>query len=66
MFTPEELIGQVRGGGASDLGISRWLEGFRQQHLAACRHFELLFYDERLDIICESLEFADGAFTPSA
>ena len=66
MFTPEEVIGEAGDGGAADLGRSSWFQSFRQQHLASCRHFQLLFYDELLDIICESVEFADGPFTPTA
>ena len=66
MFTPEEVIGQPGDGGATDLGRSEWLQSFTQRHLGACRHFRLLFYDELLDVICESLEFADGVFTPTA
>ena len=66
MFTPEEVIGLPGDGGATDLGRSEWLQSFSPQHLTSCRHFRLLFYDELLDIICESLEFADGAFTPTA
>lgn len=66
MFTPEEVMAQRGLGGAVDLGCSEWLQSFDQQHLARCHHFQLLFYDELLDIICESLEFADGAFTPTA
>ena len=66
MFRPEEVVGHRAEGGATDLGRSAWLQSFHQQHLASCRHFQLLFYDEMLDIICESLQFADGAFTPTA
>ena len=66
MFTPEEVIGAPERGGAFDLGRSEWLQTFNPYHLSRCRHFRLLFYDELLDIICESVEFADGAFTPAA
>jgi hypothetical protein len=66
MFTPEEVVGAGDHGGALDLGRSAWFQSFSQQHLERCSHFQLLFYDELLDVICESLEFADGAFTPTA
>ncbi|HYJ04488.1 MAG TPA: hypothetical protein VEX43_05100 [Chthoniobacterales bacterium] len=65
MFTAEEVVSDPQPGGAFDLGRSPWLQSFQQQHLGRCHHFQLLFYDELLDIICESLEFADGAFTPT-
>ena len=51
MFTPEEIIGAPGDGGAADLGQSAWFHSFRGQHVASCRHFQLLFYDELLDII---------------
>ena len=67
MFTPEEVISttalQPGSTAAVDLGRSEWLRSFSPQHLDACSHFQLLFYDELLDIICERLDFADGAFT---
>ncbi len=75
MFTPEEVVGCARQAGAFesnrptaaiDLGQSDWLRTFDPRHLNRCRHFQLLFYDELLDIICERLEFLDGAFTPTA
>ena len=70
MFTPEEVINysgwaagfaQHPGAGALDLGRSPWLRSFSPLHLAKCHHFQLLFYDELYDIICEGLEFGDGA-----
>ncbi len=70
MYTPEEVINystwaagfrQHRGAGALDLGRSEWLRSFNPLHLAKCHHFQLLFYDELYDIICEGLEFGDGA-----
>jgi hypothetical protein len=65
MFTPEEVIARPGPGGAFDLGRSAWLQSFNQWHLERCCHYRLRFYDELLDIICEALEFFDGAFTPS-
>jgi len=71
MFTPEEVINYVAwaagfsqhvGAGALDLGRSAWLRSFNPLHLSKCHHFQLLFYDELFDIICEGLEFGDGAF----
>jgi hypothetical protein len=49
-----------------DLGRSGWFRSFAPRHLERCSHFRLLFYDQLLDVICEFLEFADGAFTPTA
>ncbi len=71
MVTPEEVINysewassfsQHVGAAALDLGHSEWLRSFSPLHLSKCRHFQLLFYDELFDIICESLEFGDGEY----
>ena len=48
-----------------DLGRSAWLLSFSQQHLARCRHYRIMFYDEYLDIICENITAAHGAYAPS-
>ena len=70
MFTPEEVcsVGDVPWGpnlnfaAAVDLGRSAWLQSFAQQHLDQCRHFRVMFYDYRLDIICEGITAHRGAF----
>jgi hypothetical protein len=74
MFTPEEVIGlaqmldSVRESHAAalDYGRSDWLRSFDQQHLAKCRHYKLLFYDDLLDVICERVEFFDESFMRNA
>jgi len=75
MVTPEEVIGleQIRDSIAAhrpasmfDLGRNRWLLSFSQQHLGGCRHFQMLFYDELIDVICESIECIDGAYGGAA
>ena len=69
MITPEEVIdyrgyaaafGAHRPAAVLDHGHSDWLRSFNQYHLSKCRHFQLLFYDELFDIICEGLEFCEG------
>jgi hypothetical protein len=70
MFTPEEVIGaeqtldseRERPGAAMNYGRSDWLQSFNQQHLSHCDHYKLLFYDDMLDLICESIEFSDGLY----
>ncbi|MGC2778433.1 MAG: hypothetical protein WA418_22635, partial [Bradyrhizobium sp.] len=64
-YTPEEvynpLSDEVQWGppidqaAVVDLGRSNWLLGFSQMHLARCRHYRIMFYDEYLDIICENI-----------
>ena len=41
---------------------SAWLRSFSQRHLASCRHFILMFYDEIIEVIAEDLMFGRGAF----
>jgi hypothetical protein len=70
--TPEEVIdyGELgqrfnrdRPAAMYDLGKSLWLKSFNPHHLSACSHFQLLFYDELFDIICESVTCHNGAYT---
>ena|ERR1051325_1789518 len=69
MITPEEVIDASKldpawekGVGIVNLGKSAWLNSFAPAHLARCDHYQLLFYDESLDIICEGLEFGEGPY----
>lgn len=72
MTTPEEVINydslapqltQNRSAAMFNLGKSSWLESFSQRHLSSCSHFQLMFYDELFDIICERVTCHNGAFT---
>ncbi len=72
--TPEEVYDYSRetvGWGPSinqaavvDLGRSAWLLSFSQQHLASCRHYRIMFYDEYLELICEGISAAHGPYCP--
>jgi hypothetical protein len=66
MVTPEEVIGDpcvpVGSSYAADLGRSSWLQSFAPQHLAKCSHYRLLFYDELIDVVCETIEFGPGPY----
>jgi hypothetical protein len=75
MFTPEEVIDYrslnptwsiVRPAGILCLGKSAWLRSFSQQHLGNCSHFQIMFYDELLDVICENIEVRDGEYLPES
>ena len=70
-ITPEEVIdysalgsrlANCRPAAMFDLGRSPWLKSFSQRHLAKCRHFQLMFYDELFDVICESVTCNTGPF----
>jgi hypothetical protein len=69
-ITPEEVIGadqlgtryaDHRPAAMFDLGRSTWLESFASGHLARCRHIQMLFYDELIDVICEGADCGVGA-----
>jgi hypothetical protein len=71
-ITPEEVIdyGSLACASASDrrvalvsLGRSSWLKSFDPRHLQRCAHFQLLFYDQLFDVICEEVTCHRGAFT---
>ena len=70
--TPEEVIDYTsyaaafshhRPAAAIDHGQSSWLRSLAPQHLGRCSHFQLLFYDELFEIICERLIFARGPYS---
>ena len=71
-ITPEEVIGSEmladpRGEGSPaamfNLGKDPWFRQFSPQHLANCQHFQLVFYDELVDVICEGVECQSGPYT---
>ena len=71
MFTPEEVINyktssslwsKNRNAGMICLGKSEWLTSFSPRHLEKCNHFQIMFYDELLDVICEQIEVRDGSY----
>ena len=71
MFTPEEVYNcqpgesywaQFRPAAIISLGKSAWLDSFDQQHLTQCYHFQIMFYDQYLDIICEEIVSGQGVY----
>ncbi|MFL7869866.1 MAG: hypothetical protein AB8I58_13625, partial [Anaerolineales bacterium] len=72
MITPEEVINyetvdqrwiDFRPAGILDLGKSLWLESFSPQHLEKCFHYQIMFYDELFDVICEGIEVREGSYS---
>jgi hypothetical protein len=70
MFTPEEVYncgstpipwGRIK---ASMVIIheSPWLRSFAPQHLGKCHHYQMMFYDQYLDVICEGIEVKPGRY----
>jgi len=39
---------------------SDWLKSFYPTHLAKCRHYQIMFYDEIYDVICEDISSGCG------
>jgi hypothetical protein len=75
MITPEEVIDYAtlgpllaahRPAAMFDLGRSPWLESFAPRHRARCRHFRLMFYDQRLDVIAEGVDVGLAESMPLA
>jgi hypothetical protein len=71
MFTPEEVINYTfinrnwanfRTAGILDLGKSSWMNSFSPQHLGKCARYQIMFYDELLDVICENIEVREGIY----
>jgi hypothetical protein len=74
-ITPEEVIGDHELGdywtvhptaAMFDLGRSGWLESHNPRHLARCRHFQLMFYDQLFEVIAEGVECSLGDFRVGA
>ena len=70
MITPDEVVGENQfadvegrfpGAAMFNCGRSDWLQSFDGSHLARCSHFRLVFEDEVVDVICESVECGHGS-----
>ena len=73
MITPEEVIGNTvfdslwmenPHAAILCLGKSSWPQTFNQYHLNKCSHFQILFYDELFDVICEEIDVRAGSYLP--
>lgn len=73
MFTLEEVYdyetgirwGEYHRAAIVSLGKSEWLQSFSPRHLEHYQHYQVMFYDEFLDVICEGVEAKLGGFTDS-
>ena len=64
-FAWEEVHGDIKflkGSKASILEItnSKWLSSFNPRHLKKCKHFQITFYDEIYDVVCEDISAFSG------
>jgi hypothetical protein len=71
VFTPEEVYnyastpvrwGEVGRASMVVIHESTWIRSFAPQHLGKCHHYQIMFYDEYLDVICESIEAKLGGY----
>ena len=68
-FTPEEVDSDIlirwsetKGAAIVCLGRSSWPMSFNPHHLNQCQHFRIMFYDEFLDVICQSIDVQSGPY----
>ena len=56
----EEVHGNILAIAESQAAIfevldSNWIKTFQPRHLSKCKHFQIMFYDEIYDVICEDI-----------
>jgi hypothetical protein len=56
----EEVHGNILATGKSKAAIlevieSKWLKSYQPRHLHSCKHYQIMFYDEIYDVICEEI-----------
>ncbi len=56
----EEVHGNILATGESKAAIlevieSKWLKSYQPRHLHSCKHYQIMFYDEIYDVICEEI-----------
>ncbi len=61
----EEVHGNIFASGNSKAAIleiinSEWLNNFLPTHLSKCKHYQIMFYDEIYDLICENIIAGKG------
>ena len=56
----EEVHGNILAIAESQAAIfevldSNWIKTFQPRHLSKCKHFQIMFYDEIYEVICEDI-----------
>jgi len=64
----EEVHGNILASSSSKAAIFRvddssWMKSFNPYHLKNCHHFQIVFYDEIFDVICEEIVAGSGSLT---
>ncbi len=59
-MTTDEVHANILATGESRAAIfevinSPWLKSYNQTHLNYCKHFQIMFYDEIYDVVCEKI-----------
>jgi hypothetical protein len=71
-ITPDEVAGQQQRFRESALspppasyalGQDGWFRSFNSFHLEGMQHFQLIFYDDVLDVICSGLDCVAGPYS---
>lgn len=64
-MSSDEVHGNIVANGNTNAAIheiidSNWMATFNQRHLSNCKHYQIMFYDEIYDVVCEGLLFGSG------
>ena len=64
-MSSEEVHGKILATGKCKAAIleveaSKWLASFDPRHLAGCKHYQIMFYDEIYDVVCKKIEAGKG------
>ena len=67
-MTTEEVHSNILASGESRAAIlevvdSAWLKTYRDTHLGNCKHYQIMFYDEIYDVVCEAITPGTGELT---
>ena len=67
-MTTEEVHSNILATGESRAAIfevlnSDWLRTYHDSHLVNCKHYQIMFYDEIYDVVCEAIIPGTGKIT---
>ena len=59
----EILAKSTTNGAIFEVTDSAWLKSLKPAHVTNCKHYQIMFYDESFDIICEEIVPGRGKLT---
>lgn len=70
LMASEEVHSSIVANGNTKAAIhkildSEWKKQFNPQHIDNCEHYQIMFYDEVYDVICESISAGIGCIDTS-